>query len=321
VLDTVRRTRRHPGDTGVETRHNRKNRSKRTFATADFIVPTEWEKTVIINGLTAYYKNNPQFLKNGKTIEEKIEEVMEACKKGWDCAPKNFIKRVEWKTKWNCTAVQQRFDYKENYSNAKQIQLQKDLKTATKNKNLYPGGSGTDMRKMLTIPEEKKFWIEREEYYRDEFDFNNSSDYPLLLQLLLEELTQWRLARRRIINPDDEVEFLITQSYKRLIDAQKALGITREQREGSNKETEGNIAQLAKLYEEKKEYIEKIKERDRLDEELKMQMHLNKKGLDYLPSDLADAMRNVNDTEEIIEMDIVPAESEEISEEISNDNS
>lgn len=284
------------------TKDSRKYRRKKTFAQSEYIEPNAHEREIVVNGLTEFYKNNPQFIKNNETIEEKIDAIIKECSKGWICAAKSFIKRVEWKTKWNSNSIEQRFDFKENYGNAKQIQLQKDLKKLESSSKVSQSQSAMDIRKIIPSAEERKYWNERESHYRGEFEFNMSSDWPLLLQVLLEELTQWRLVRRRIINPDDDVEILIVGSYQRMIKAQEALGITRKQREEAQNETEGNIGQLAKQYEEKKDLISKIKERDRLEEEAKMREHDNRDGLKLLPDDLAEALRNVNEISDILDI-------------------
>ncbi len=267
---------------------------KRNFTNALVLNPNEHELNTVKNGLNEFYKNNPQFLKNGKSIEDKIGEVIEECKVGWICAPRGFIKRVEWKTKWNSAALKNRLDYVDNYHNAEQIAIQKELTDKKKTKELYPGVSAKSLRDVLSV-DEKKFWQEREAYYRQEFEFNNSADWSLLMQLLLEELTQYRLSRRRMQNPDDDLDFQLTSSNKRLLDAQKALGITREQRENASNETEGNVAQLSMLYEEKIRLIEKLEKKDRLEEEAMQIRHDNKDWPDTIPRDVLDAMSKADD--------------------------
>lgn len=283
------------------TKDSRKYRRKKTFADAPYIQPTEYEIKFVTDGLTQYYQNNPQFIKKGETVESKIKDVMERASKGYICAPKNYLKRIQFITKWNTTALKNRFDYKPNFENAKQIQLQKEFKENDV-KTSETISYGFDIKKMIPDPNERKYWQQREQKYRDEFDFNNSSDWGLLLQVLLEELTQFRLARRRVSNPDDDVEVLITDSYMRLIKAQEALGITRKQREAAQNETEGNIAQLVVKYEEKIAHIERIREKDRLEEESKMISHHNRDALKELPQDLAEAMSTVNEFEDMVDI-------------------
>jgi hypothetical protein len=163
-------------------------RQKRQFSNAIVLHPTEQELNTVNNGLKGFYGNNPQFLKNGISIEDKIKEVTEECKVGWICAPNSFIKRIEWKTKWNTKGLKNRLDYVDNYANAEQIKIQEELTDKKKGKDLYPGISAKTLRDVLPV-DEKRFWQEREVYYRQEFEFNNSSDWSLLMQLLLEELT------------------------------------------------------------------------------------------------------------------------------------
>lgn len=268
---------------------------KRIFTDATVLVPKEYELDIVINGLKEFYKNNPHFLKGGITATQQIANVIEECKKGWPCASKTFIKRVEWKTKWNTASLATRFDSEDTYFNAKQVQLQKDLKSA--DKDLFPGVSASDLRKTLQ-PEERKFWQEREAFYKKEFEFNLSSDWSLLLQVLLEELTQYRLVRRRMIDPFDDIEFPLSESYKRLINAQKALGITREQRENSANETEGNIAQASVLYEEKIKFIEKIRTRDQIEEMAMMAKKTSGDSLKLVPEDLANILARAAEAED-----------------------
>lgn len=270
---------------------------KRNIKMPPVLEPTEAELTEVKTGLTQYYSNNPNFLKNGETIDSKIDEVIEKCKVGWVCASKtSFIKRVQWYTKWNSTSIRNRFDYQPNYAAIEQIKTQEAIK---KKSQLSSDVCSTILRGMLTSSE-KKFWLEKEEQYRSEFEFNTSSDSALLMQLLLEELTLFRYASRRIQNPDDNsIEDLITESNKRLINAQKALGVTREQRENATNEADGNIAQLSLIVDEKLSRIEKIKEKDRLEEEAMMQKHINKEALSLVRPDMAEVLRRIDEDSDV----------------------
>ena len=131
--------------------------TKRRFQNAPVLTPNEHELNTVRNGLKGFYENNPQFLKNGISIENKIEEIIKECKSGWICAPKSFLKRVEWKTKWNTKALKTRLDYADNYYNAEQIKIQDELTDKKKTKDLYPGMSAAALRSILST-EEKKFW-------------------------------------------------------------------------------------------------------------------------------------------------------------------
>jgi hypothetical protein len=101
-------------------------------------------------------------------------------------------------------------------------------------------------------------------------------------------------------NPDEDLDFQLTSSYKRLIDAQKSLGITREQRENATNETDGNVAQLSILYEEKLKIIDKLEKKDRLEEESMQIKHDNKDWPEYIPRDVLDAMAKADDDYEDI---------------------
>ena len=276
--------------------------TKRKFTNAIVLHPNEQDLNTVRSGLTGFYRNNPQFLKNGISIEKKIEEIIEICKVGWICAPKSFLKRVEWKTKWNTKALKSRLDYVDNYYNAEQVKIQEELTDKRKTKDLYPGMSAAALRSILST-EEKKFWQEREAFYKQEFEFNNSSDWALLMQLLLEELTQVRLMKKKMQNQDEDLDFQLNYSYKRMIDAQKALGITREQRENATSETDGNIAQLSQLYERKKKIIEKINRKDQMEEMALQIKHDNKDWPTDIPIEIRDIMSRAEEEFEYVDED------------------
>lgn len=251
------------------------------------IVPTEYELKLVNDGLQEYYTHNSDFLKDGETIESKISEVIERCSIGWSFCPRTFIKRVENSTKWNTNSLKTRFDYSPSYYNAKQLQMQDDINKNSK--NLYPGMSAAELRKLLG-PEERKFWAERENKYRTDYELNDSSDWSLLLQVLLEELTHKRLVQRRMVDPRENLDDALDASGKRLLMAQKALGITREQRESASNETEGNIAQLVVKYEEKVKIIAKKEAKDRAEEESNMNNRRPQRIMSKLPNEMAEAI-------------------------------
>lgn len=247
----------------------RKGIRARRIKPAQEIVPSDYEIETVTVGLSEYYDSFPDFLK-GKSKEDKIAEVIEKAKKGWKCAANAFVPRVELLTKWNSAGIKNLFGKNDNYKAAQQIRAAKEIREVTKKI------SGTidkfELAKLLT-GEEKKIFLERHQVYVDEFEMNESSDWSLLMQVLLEELRQYRLAKRSILYPEEDIEMALNESYKRLIKAQESLGVTRHQRENANKEAEGNIAQLVKLYEEKKAFIEKQKKLDLAEEEDLMAKH------------------------------------------------
>jgi hypothetical protein len=94
---------------------------------------------------------------------------------------------------------------------------------------------------------ELSWWRERESHYETEFEFNQSSDKPLLYQLLVEELTQRRLGALMLKSPKeaDSYSKLMTESLKRLQDTQTKLGITREQRADAIDNRTGDVSSLS----------------------------------------------------------------------------
>lgn len=251
------------------------SKTERKFKLPIHLEPTQEELRIVNEGLTKFYTNNPNLLK-GATIEEKINEIIDICKVGWTCASKDFIARVQFKTKWQRPEIRQMYNYEPNYKTEQDIVLQEEIKTAED--SLPPSIAAKDLRKHLRDPEERKFWQEREQYYTSEFEFNNSADWSMLQQLLLEELVQRRLTILMLRSPDDQsAAERMKDSYDRLLKAQKALGISREQRESMGHETDGNIGQLVLLYEKKKKIIEEQERKNKLEESAMMELHNSNK--------------------------------------------
>jgi len=184
--------------------------------------------------LTEYYLNR------GKTpaeVPQIVEKVLAECSLGWNRAPRSLDDRIKFKSGFQCPS----------------------------HANLKPNWS-KDHEEPFTIKEEKeesfvlddhmtkaeKEWFDkrREEYQRD-FDFNNSSDKPLLDQLLFEELVQRRLHILQLKNSKVDYSKRLTDSLKRVTETQTKLGITREQRAGVLDKVEGNVAQISVMLQEK----------------------------------------------------------------------
>jgi hypothetical protein len=260
--------------------------SKRNFKPPTAIDPNEYELGIVRKNLVEFYEANPEFLIN-KSVDEQITNVVEKAKLGWTCAPKTFLGRVSVVSKWSTGSIKTHKKYTPSYYNEKQLKLQDEIRHPKKTN--YPGLSAKDLRKLLPA-EEQKFWLERESFYIEEFEFNNSSDWALLQQVITEELSQRRLTQTILSNPNANNDNKVDASNKRMIAALKALGITREQREAANNETEGNIAQLSKKYEEKMKYIDKLEEKQRLEEELMQSKKLDGSAYEGLPKEMADAL-------------------------------
>lgn len=255
----------------------RKRKTNRVFVKSEKIEPPAFQLQMAQDGLNEFYDANPHFLKR-ITKEEKIKEVIDKSIEGWVCAPKDFIKRVEALTKWNCKHIVSRADYKSNYYNEKMVKELKD--TEKLEKSLYQAGEGQDLKKFLATAE-RKDWVQREAYYRKEYELNDSSDWPLLQQILVEEILQNRLAKRKLLTEED-MDTQLNESYKRMITAQKALGVTREQRQGMGTNSEGSISQLAAQFDEKKRLIAKQMEKDALEEEIEQMRKQRREGIQVL---------------------------------------
>lgn len=314
-----------------KTRIRTKTRTRRavTRPQPKPIVPSEVELKEVREGLLDHYKLNSTLIPEEFEVEVYVDRIIDFCKAGWAYAPKTFLGRITTKTGWSSTG-----DLKPRAANlnSEVIQIEtpdgltKEFKVAKENKvqeeiiklersKSYPGLSLEELEAFLPDLSERKFWLEREKYYMEEFDFNFSSDYALLQQLLMEELTQRRIIKSRTSNPNDtRGENSANDVYKRMIDAQKALGITRSQREGAMSQSEGNIAQLSVIYNKKKKFLDKIK-KEREEHQIRMMdKRRDPDTLNVLPKDLADSMLNYQ-KEQNIKDGVLKTEDTELDEE------
>jgi len=214
---------------------------------------------------------------------------MKRASEGYKCAPKTFIGRIKSLTRWNDIDMH---SITSAYGGDiyDQVRAKKTMEVLqTTEKKLYPGFSGKELRDVLPIAD-RKFWAEREKQYREEYDLNDSSDWPLLMQVLLEELTQRRLTKRKLLDEKLNIETELNNSYKRLMAALKALGITREQRRQSYDEGSENIATLSVKFDQKMRRISAIKEKDAIEEETMQKKHDKHEGYKDLPEELREIM-------------------------------
>jgi hypothetical protein len=119
--------------------------------------------------------------------------------------------------------------------------------------------------KKLKSPD-RRFWMARERYYRQEFDFNESSDFALLMELLSDELEHKRIIDMRLACDDPDSMAALSRSatecFNRMEKALKALGITREQRKDELDTGDGDIASLSMSLDQKKKQLAIIKTLD-----------------------------------------------------------
>lgn len=101
----------------------------------------------------------------------------------------------------------------------------------------------------LMTPDEVSFYNERKEKYVKDFELNESSDEALLRSVLMEELTWYRLMKRQAEKPTASLDKPLNDCMKRLRESLKALGVTREQRQGFNVNIRASVAELVERVE------------------------------------------------------------------------
>jgi hypothetical protein len=180
-------------------------------------------------------------LDSGMAIQ-KAESILTEAQKGWPHAPKDINIRIKMKSGYD-------------WSPHKNLKSNPEYLPNVQNANLNRDNTINDLYKWENnlADGEKNWWAEREAIYRKEFEFNKSSDEPLLFQLLTEELNQKRLATLLLENPRkaDLYSKFMTDSLKRLQETQIKLGITREQRADLLENAEGDISSLSIRFEDK----------------------------------------------------------------------
>ena len=215
------------------------------------IIMTDKDRERLEPVLTEYYRSKG--LDESK-IQKQIDKVFAQSQAGWERAPNDLDTRIKMKSG---------FQWK-SHSNLKPKQKQiKDNSPATKEED----DDSTDLIKTLSKGE-REWWDERSRIYKKDFEFNDSSDKPLLDQLLLEELMQRRLFKMQVKYKDRSYSKELTDSMKRVTELQSRLGITREQRAGIMNKIDGNVAHLSLQLEEKlREMPDKM--REQYEEEMK----------------------------------------------------
>ena len=176
----------------------------------------------------------------------------------WNRAPKSFDNRIERLSKLGAHSVRGPSKGKVAASEKK---IWKETKELKENRR-YQGQIATPLLDSLDN-KQRKFFLEREKYYYEEFEFNQSSDYVTLMGLIADELLYQKLYQDQLQTPNDKISKQLSESHARIVKAQEILGITRKQRESLNKKVEGSVSDLSldlnrKLKErEKRKGIEK----------------------------------------------------------------
>lgn len=161
--------------------------------------------------------------------------------------------------------------------------------------NLRPAASKTDKQLKLTkhagyLKEllndgEREFYEARKAKYIEDFELNESSDDSILTMCLMEEVIYRRLMLYQGENPSKSIDRPLKECQDRLLKALKALGMTREQRQGQKVTVTHSISDLAQTVMHELEYNQDRIEAQR-QEELEL---LNKKRTREYEIDIEDA--------------------------------
>lgn len=206
---------------------------------------SEKELNEIREDLIKFYELN----KYDGDIEKKVNDIIDQCLYGWYRSPKSFEDRIRAKIGRNSVLFRNNID--EN-------RISPDYDGSdSKSKTSYI----TDQINSKLTFTERKFLQDREKEYRQDYEFNNSSDLILLNEILVDELVLNRLQKERILSNDhSRLETRIEKVQKRITDKMDKLGILRSQRADRDFGADGNISQLSTLVEEKINQISKLKD-------------------------------------------------------------
>lgn len=134
-----------------------------------------------------------------------------------------------------------------------------------RSKKNSPAETG-DFFKALMTKDEIAFYEQRREKYLRDFDLNDSSDEALLMAVLMEEINWYRLVKRQAEKPTANLDKQLNDCMKRLRESLRALGMTRDQRQGVNINIRANIADLVDRIERDfnsdQEWLKKLEEEE-----------------------------------------------------------
>jgi len=183
-------------------------------------------------------------------IPDIVNTVLAEAQAGWKRAPRDLDTRIKMKSgyQWKSHA---------NLKPKKKEEIEENIKSNKEEDISF------EITSSMTKKERDWFELRLKDYVTD-FDFNNSSDKPLLEQLLVEELIQRRLFGLQLKYIDRDYSKKMSESLKRVSDIQTKLGITREQRAGALDNIDGNVAQISVDLNEK---LKKMPEKIRREEE------------------------------------------------------
>lgn len=199
------------------------------------------------------YRKRVNKVKGSVTAE--INKIIKDCISGWPTAPNTFRERILVKLglKEDMTPKGGPLDHKP----PEEKQLINDMAAAKRTGNNLLGGEGDDNEwldlKVTLSNSEKKYMESRLTEYMNDFELNNSSDFPIIRSIILEEIMQRRIqtvalkaSRGEVVEPN--ITKMLTESYERLHNGQELLGISGRQRIKKMTNSDGSIADLHGIY-------------------------------------------------------------------------
>jgi hypothetical protein len=247
-------------------------------------------------------------LSSQEEIDKRTQDIINRAISGWSRAPKTFSARIRKLTKdWGTNG--------ENKENLKPVQDQLSGKIGKDDQSLRRKES--ELNTFMELYEgfanqlpvhDKTYFDRRVRYYLTEFNFNMSSDLPLVLELITEELLHRRVMAQMATQHEDFTESLEASAiYSKVLrnitenmsNIQKTLGITRQQRQTALGGTEGSVSEISMKLEEKKKSIEKIRAEEKKQEETLMRAKIERGDINQLPEDPDMLKALINAGEEI----------------------
>lgn len=244
----------------------------------NLIIMTEDDKSRWYSVLEDYYRSLGH---SEDKIKTEIFRIFSEAQAGWNRSPNDLDTRIK---------IKSGFQWKSHDNLIPKRRTIEETKTENEEDNVV----GLSLKDSMSS-EEKEWWDKRMAEYNADFEFNESSDKPLLEQLLVEELLQRRLFKLQLKHNNRDYSKRINDNLKRIAELQTKLGITREQRAGIMNKVDGNVAQISVSLNEK---LEQMPEKMKIDLEEEMYYTTRKAQrppINVLPHiDKIEAMLNVD---------------------------
>ena len=238
-------------------------------------------------------------------VEDKVDDIIQSCIEGWPKAPKSFAARIQKRAKL----------YGTDGENLQSIVPAKKGRPAGVSKVVNHTAEQRKSKRVEAFTKsyasfterlndvQKAYFADRLDFYLSEFDFNMSSDLSLLMQLIMNELhiSELQIDMVKIEEARDKIKVAnaIDTLTNNVINVEKILGITREQRQKGMGGKEGSVAQVSMLYEDKINKIELIKKREREQGKLLLDAKKKKGDINLIPESKQDLQDILNADEEL----------------------